>query len=730
MIENHSRLRSTIDSGLRDLFGGAVSGVVSVVYCVSYAALIFSGPLGPWLGYGVAATFISATVGAFVVALRSSLPFTIAGPDSSTSVVTATLVATFVGWAVANSATDHLLESALIVTALSSALVGILLCGLGLGRAGRAIRFVPYPVIGGFLGATGWLMVAGACQVITDQGLAVANSDALLSHASLSKLTAGAAIAVSLYFGLRYFRNPLVLLGLILGAVAAAHLTLLVMGISITDAQAGGWLFKPEAPVALKLPWNFQELSRFPWPALSSLAGDIIAVMFVTVIAVLLNTTGIELETGHEGDLERELNAVGSANLLSACLGGYVSCISLSRTTLNYSVGGRGRLSGLTVAAIMGLILVGGSGFLAYMPKFVVGGLLLYSGLYLLHRWLLDSWRYLSRVEYISLAGIALIILEWGFIAGVVIGIVIGCATFALSVSRVPAIKFSFDGSEYHSSLDRRPGELALLTEYGREIQGMFLHSYLFFGSANWLYRHVKALLAKQKCRFLLFDFRLITGIDSSATFSFAQIKRVADECGVRIVLTRLTRDVENVFRVSRFISDDIVVAPNLDGALESCENAIIRAHQTHDSEGSTLREWFTEALGGMENADQLIQHCRRIVVPPGEVIVREGDPANSMHFILEGRVGIMVNAGGPPVRVRSLGPHMTIGEMGLITRQPRSATMQAELTSVLYELSASDYERIKRDNPALSHALLIYIVAVLAERLSFANRIIGVLQR
>jgi sulfate permease, SulP family len=183
MIENHSRLQSTIDSGLRDLFGGAISGVVSVVYCVSYAALIFSGPLGPWLSYGVAATFISATVGAFVVALRSSLPFTIAGPDSSTSVVTATLVATFAGWAVANSATDHLLESALIVTALSSALVGILLCGLGLGRAGRAIRFVPYPVFGGFLGATGLLMVAGASQVITDQRIVVANIHALLSPA-------------------------------------------------------------------------------------------------------------------------------------------------------------------------------------------------------------------------------------------------------------------------------------------------------------------------------------------------------------------------------------------------------------------------------------------------------------------------------------------------------------------------------------------------------------------
>ena len=106
-------------------------------------------PLASWLSYGIAATFISTIVGALVVALRSSLPFTIAGPDSATSVVTASLVAGFVGW---------LVEPTLLLMALSALLVGILLCGLGLAKAGRAIRFVPYSVIGGFLGATGWLM--------------------------------------------------------------------------------------------------------------------------------------------------------------------------------------------------------------------------------------------------------------------------------------------------------------------------------------------------------------------------------------------------------------------------------------------------------------------------------------------------------------------------------------------------------------------------------------------
>jgi sulfate permease, SulP family len=728
MTENHGRLIT--GTGLRNLFPGAISGVLSIVDCLSYAALIFSGPLAPWLGYGIAATFLSATVAPFVVALRSSLPFTIAGPDSATSVVTATLVGAFAERLVANGATDHLLAAALIVMALSSALVGILLCGLGLGGAGRAIRFVPYPVIGGFLGATGWLMVLGASRVITDQRLAIANMYALLSPASLSKLIAGVALAVTL-FGLRRFRNPLALPGLMVAGLTATHLALLVMGISITEAQTGGWLFKSQAAAALNLPWSFEELSRFPWPALSSVAGDMIALMFVTVMSVLLHTTAIELETRREADLERELNAVGIANLLSASLGGYVSSISLSRTTLNYSAGGRGRLSGLTVAALAGIILAIGPGFLGYVPKFVLGGLLFYIGLDVLYRWLFDSWRRLSLVEYMSLVGIALIIVEWGFIAGVLIGVVICCATFALSVSRVHAVKFSFDGSEYHSSLDRRSSELVVLTEYGRELQGMFLQSYIFFGSANQLYRHVKALLAKETgCRFLLFDFRLVTGIDSSATLCFTQIKQVADERGARIVLTCLTRDLENAFRATRFISDDIIVAPNLDRALESCENAIIKAHQTQDSEVGTLREWLTEALGGAENADQLIQQCGRLEVQAGEVIVRQGDPADSMHFILDGRVGIMVNAGGSPVRVRSLGPRTMIGEMGLMTRQPRSATIQAELASVLYELSANAYERIKRENPALSYALLAYVVAVMAERLSFASRVIEVLQR
>jgi SulP family sulfate permease len=101
------------------------------------------------------------------------------------------------------------------------------------------------------------------------------------------------------------------------------------------------------------------------------------------------------------------------------------------------------------------------------------------------------------------------------------------------------------------------------------------------------------------------------------------------------------------------------------------------------------------------------------------------------MHIILEGRVSIVVNAGnGNKVRVRSLGRHTTIGEMGLITGQARSATIEAEIASVTYVLTADAFERVRQSNPALCQALLTYVIRVMAERLNFANRTIGALQR
>jgi SulP family sulfate permease len=728
---DHPPATADVGARLQDVLAGTICGVLSTAYCLSYAALIFSGPLSQWLGYGIAVSFLSAAIGGLVVALRSSLHFTIAGPESSASAVLAALVASLLHRLATDGAGHELMQAAVIMLALGTALTGMLLLGLGVTRAGRAIRFVPYPVIGGFLGATGWLIVTGAVQVTVNRPLALESLPALFDGVASSQLAGAAATAVALFAGQRYLRSAFALPGLLLAGIAASHFAMLSFGIPLAQAQADGWMFTPQSVSGLAFPWHLEDLREFPWAALPSLAGDLFAVMFVTAITVLLNTTGIELATRREADLDRELSAHGAANLLAAACGGYISCVSVSRSTLNYSAGATSRLAGITVAAISAAVVVIDPGFLGHVPKCVLGGLLLYLGLDLIHRWLLVSWRRLALIEYLSLLAIALIIIIWGFVAGLLIGVVIGCATFALSASRVNAVKFSFDSSEYHSSLDRGPEELAILAEHGHELQGMSLQSYLFFGSANRLYEHIKALLARRAgCRFLLFDFRLVTGIDSSATNSFTQIKQAADACGAQLVLVNMTREVQEAFRTIRLISADVLVVPDLDRALELCEDAIIDAYHAPDSETRSLHEWLSKVLSP-EHAEYLAQHCNRLEIAAGDVIARQGEPASSMHFILEGRVSVVMDVGNARiVRVRSLGPHTTIGEMGLISGRARSATIKAEVASVLYVLTREAFERLKVCNPAMYQALLTYVITVMSERLSFASRVIGVLQR
>src|ERR1700704_5120325 len=123
--------------------------------------------------------------------------------------------------------------------------------------------------------------------------------------------------------------------------------------------------------------------------------------------------------------------------------------------------------------AVSALMLAVAPALLGYMPKFVLGGLLIYLGADQLHKWIVESRRRLSIVEYLSLLAIIVIIAKWGFVSGIPIGVVIGCATFALSAARIESIKFSFNGTEYRSSLDRSRDDLALLTEHGGKIQGL-----------------------------------------------------------------------------------------------------------------------------------------------------------------------------------------------------------------------------------------------------------------
>ncbi|WP_354085120.1 SulP family inorganic anion transporter [Bradyrhizobium sp. S3.3.6] len=722
----------SVKRALNDMLGGGAASILTLTFGLSYALLIFAGPLSPYLSYGIAATFISSAVLAAVIGLGSSLPFAIAAPDSSTAAVTGILAASLVEHIEAANLSAPLLSPVLITLGLSTVLTGIVLCGLGLTRMGRAIRYVPYPVVGGFLGATGLLIALGAIRVITGYPVQLTTLPRFANGTTLLEIGAACAMALVLYLTWHRSRTPFGLPIILVGGVLTAHLAFWISGVSLDQARSMGWTFQPPPQAAFMLPWHADDLARYPWFAVPDLLGNLVAVIFVTASSTLFNTTGIEVAVHREANLERELNVTGAANILSGVLGGYTGCSSISRSILNLSSGGRGRLSGLTASALSLLMLAIAPELLGFIPKFVLGGLLLYLGADQLHKWIIESRKRLSKLEYLSLVAIIVIIVAWGFVPGILIGVIIGCATFAFSAARVESIKYSFDGSEYRSSLDRSRDDQEVLLAHGGKIQGLNLQSYLFFGSANRLYQHVKQLLQQRpECRYLLFDFKLVTGVDSSAAYSFAQIKRSAGDLGVELILVHLSAAAEKVLRASDFVGEGVTIIGELDHALEWCENELISQHQGLAQEEASLRDWFAGILDSEDDADELIRRCQRIEVEAGEVIVQAGDPADSMHFILDGRVGIMIPADDDrTTRVRSLGRYTTIGEMGMVSQTPRSATIQAEVDSVLYVLNTHQFDAIREEDPALSHKLLTYFVSVMAERLTFANRTIAVLRR
>ena len=328
------------------------------------------------------------------------------------------------------------------------------------------------------------------------------------------------------------------------------------------------------------------------------------------------------------------------------------------------------------------------------------------------------------------LLAVTFVIIQWGFIAGVLAGVLISCMTFAYGASQTEAVKFRFDGAEYGSSLDRSSEELTILAANRDEIQGFVLQSYLFFGSANRLYENIRALLAQNAtCRFLIFDFTLVHGLDSSALHSFRQIKKICSTRDIRLALVNVPVAMQPSF--AGVITETDIIEESLDHALESCEHDVIARRLQSDDEEGDLSTWLAEELGCPRLAERLAGQCIRQEAPAGELIAVQGERANSMHFILKGRLAVIVGLEkGTQTRVRSLGRHTTVGEMGLLTGGLRSATVRAETDSVVYRLDEAVFARVKREDPELAQALLTYVVTVMAQRLRMTSNVVAVLRR
>ena len=276
-----------------DLTGASVAMLLTVTYALSYGALIFSGPLESLRPHGFAMILTATAILPMIVALGSSLPWVLAGTDANISAVLAVVVTAIAADLGADVSGPTLLATVLIALSLAACLTGVFLVILGAARAGQIVRFIPYPVMAGFLGATGWFVASGGLSVGGGITLNVAGLEALATAAPWPRLLASVAVAATAFLLVPRLRHFLTLPGLIVLGIVAHHIAFAALGLDGTYLRAHGWIMTVPDKLPLSTPWAAANLAEVDWSVLAIHWGDLVAIMVVTAMTILVNISGL-----------------------------------------------------------------------------------------------------------------------------------------------------------------------------------------------------------------------------------------------------------------------------------------------------------------------------------------------------------------------------------------------------------------------------------------------------
>ncbi|HEX9029074.1 MAG TPA: SulP family inorganic anion transporter, partial [Anaerolineales bacterium] len=436
----------------RSIAAGVLMFLLEVIIVISFTAFIFSGPLTASLPYGIGFLIAGDAVLCAVVALLSSYAGSVAVEQDVPSAVLAVAIASLLA-ALPSAATPAQQFSTVIMMIVSASLLtGVFFTLLGVLKLGKLVRFLPYPVMGGFLAGTGYLLTTGGIGVMLGTS---ANSQMLMPDQWL-RWAPGLALGALMLYAVERYKNPLIIPGTFAFGLLAFYAVAWLMHTTPAQLSLGGWLLGPFPSGSLwQFPLNFAMQGQVNWPALLSQWPSLATIAVVSVVALLLNASGLELIIKRDIDLNRELITAGVANLAGGLAGGTVGYHAISLSGLSHSVSGGKRLSGLLVAVLMGVLAVAGPSLFGYVPRMVLAGLLVFLGLGLLVEWVYRAWFHFPRIDFLILLTILIVIALRGFLEGVGVGLVLAIILFVVSYSRIPLSRFAVSGKTYRSRVQR-----------------------------------------------------------------------------------------------------------------------------------------------------------------------------------------------------------------------------------------------------------------------------------
>jgi len=700
------------------LCSGLVVGLLIIVIQLSLASLIFSGPLAAFAPQASGFTLFGTFVMCLVVALFSSFPSAICVPEDAPAAVMASVAA-----GIAVSLAGEADPRASYVTigaamALSTMGTGALFLLLGRFQLGNLVRYMPYPVVAGFLAGVGWLLTVGGMGIMTGGLHGLADLPRLFSVEQLRLWLPGLALALAMLAVGKYCKSGMGLPATIGAAWAIFAAVLWISGLSLADAQHAGLLLGDMGGSTRLWPvFSLADLRLIRWDVLAFQIPQLCTIPLVSAISFLLISSGLEAVMQRDLNMRHELYLNGIANLLAGPGGSQAGYTALSFSMLGSITGSNSRLVGVTTGLLCGGAVFFGASLLCSVPRFILGGLTLFMGLATMLDWAVRVRTSMTRAEYALVLAILCSIGAFGFLPGVAFGLVLAVAVFVVKYSQLPVARQESASSALSSTVRRSVPEQHILQAHAGEISVLHIAGYLFFGSANTLNRMVSEYLDPQSGKHfthLILDFSEVDGFDSSALNCLLRMVQRCKAAGMTTLFASAPEGLPTQMRrTAPDDTQDLLFLPSLDSALEWCEGDILarfESQKTKESQDALFDSAVDDLLAQIEQSERFEALLERMApyletrdFAQGEVIQNEGESVGGVLFLVSGQAEETQNDETASVRLGTLNAGALLGRATQEQHGAAASRIVALTACSLKFLSRMALTRMEEEDPRLA---------------------------
>ncbi|MCY7387789.1 MAG: cyclic nucleotide-binding domain-containing protein [Burkholderiales bacterium] len=714
-----------------DFWGGMAAMLVALPAAIAFGVTIFSALGGTYAAYGALAGILGATALGLVASLLGGTNRLITAPCAPAAAV----LSAFAIEQIQRGTPAEAILLLLTVLGLSAGLIQLI---FGLVGLGRLIKYMPYPVVSGYLSAVGFIIIGSQLPKLLGtpngsslwralttptlwqwQGIVVGAVTALIMVFAprFTKLVPAAILAllggVLTYFGLATFDGKLLMLAgntLVVGSLDGGG------GGSFVEGFTGRWLGMSQLSLA--------QVGNMIMPALT--------LAILLSIDTLKTCVVLDALTRSRHNSNRELVGQGLGNMASSLIGGLPGAGTMGATLVNMSSGAQTKRSGLIegILALVAFLLLGS--LIAWVPVAALAAILTVIGVRMIDRSCLHFLKSRATVlDFAVIAAVVVVALSFSLIAASATGIGLAILLFIREQIGGSVVRRKSYGNQTFSKCVRRKTEMEILEQRGDAAVIFELQGSLFFGTTAQLYNALEPELKARK--YVILDMRRVQSVDVTATHMLEQVKDMLAEHQGFLIFSRLPnmlpsgQDMQQYFDIVGLVhsQSQVKVFGDLDEAIEWVEDRVIAEAMPQREDESLLGLHEIDLFNGRKEETMVaLEACmEKRRVKQGEAIFTSGDDGDELFLIRRGAVRIVLPLNDrQSIHLSTFGRGNFFGEMAFLDGAARSADAIAHNDVELFVLPRKNFDKLATEHKMVALNLLEGIASVLATRLRYAN--------